>query len=680
MALSNINNSSTNFRVSKPSASISGNGTTHKIREQLNFKDDKKWKQFSSRRLELIDRFGLSNKKASEQDYNIKQIATILRTEFNYPVSSASEFEKLVTAAVQSVRRNRKRSKKKFPTNHQQNPSSSNSSTSLESSTTPSDDDHSSNRIMSPLPTPTPSLTPVLTPMHSNITPALPNSSKPFQLPSIQPKSTTMSTSNSVSSIIGSQTLESNNKFQPKPLITTTSANSQSYNDIIKSIIFDIVNNTIPLTEQSKNDNSNAPNLTDFALSTQDHHLLSLGLHKTQSQSHPQSQPQSKSQSFENSSTNSDKDLPFFLREKVLLHIQRSRTCSEIASSQGSIELYTNLELLGEMSIKSSVSFVVERFFSNLLPSSMEYITLKTMSSESLSMLSVKLFNSATNKDLLKLPADNVQLKVLYLLLGGIVKDFGFDPVLYPLSEIIHHNIMKNYPLVTKEGSNYTTSDQTASQRTVLLSTTSMKPQIANQDVNRKIIIKFQERQQLFTFPLLSNGTPTVSEILENCKSLFNIVLATDRLGIYHNNLLIVEDNDLVKLFNTFPTTNEIVLEVKEKDSQSSPNVSKPVLKVEYDSNPAITSPIGQNTPLDGLSMLSAVSLQINKDDQNSLSTSSTSSVSTTQNVNQTSSISKLDNIISRMSNSPVINPSNKPVVKSSFQNGLPQPIFQPLL
>lgn len=64
-------------------------------------------------RLELIDKFKLSKFKASEQDQNIKQIANILRTEFDYPDETLGDFEKLVTAAVQSVRRNRKRSMKR---------------------------------------------------------------------------------------------------------------------------------------------------------------------------------------------------------------------------------------------------------------------------------------------------------------------------------------------------------------------------------------------------------------------------------------------------------------------------------------------------------------------------------------------------------------------------------------
>lgn len=87
-----------------------GAGVTKSIREFLNFTDNARWKEFSNRRLELIDKFNLSSKKASEQDNDIKSIAIILRDEFGYPVDTTNEFDKLVRAAVQSVRRNRKRS------------------------------------------------------------------------------------------------------------------------------------------------------------------------------------------------------------------------------------------------------------------------------------------------------------------------------------------------------------------------------------------------------------------------------------------------------------------------------------------------------------------------------------------------------------------------------------------
>lgn len=685
----------TQFRVSKQSGlTTNGSGTTHKIREQLNFKDDRKWKKFSSRRLELIDKFGLSSKKASEQDENIKQIATILRTEFNYPISYGPSFEKLVTAAVQSVRRNRKRSKKNLLT-----PNNSKIFSMMETSSNPSDDDishplnvtGSSSRMMSPVSTPslTPSLTPSVTPISSSINPPLPNPSKPFQLPSIQPKtnnsmaeqklpkldSSTLPQHNR-SNNSGEANITHNHTIEHKSFnnsIAQANKLQHPYNDIIKGIISDLANNVIPLSEQSQKDSINNPKLSDFALSTQDHHLLSLDLYK---------------QSTITNNNDNNADIPYFLREKLLLHIQRSRTCSELAIAQGSVDMYPNLEILGEMSLKSSIAFVIERFFSNLLPSAMEYVTSKTMSQESLSLLSVKLFDYATIHNMQKLPAANVHLKILYLLLGGIVKDFGFDPVLYPLSEIIYQLVMKQYPLVLNTpGNDPSFANGPISQRTAILSTTSMKPQVANQDVNRKVTIKFQDRQQVFSFPLLSNGTPSISEILENCKSLFNIIQPVEMLGVYHFNSLIVEDNDLVKLFNSFITNDNILLEVKEKDSTSLSSINHNSLNDSNSStNTSIRTESPIETPFDGLTMLSAVSLQI-KDESNAQSIHKSQGKYTiptvvNRKIQHSDSVSKLDNIIRKMSNSPVIAPSNtKSVNKGSFQNGtLPQPFFQPLL
>lgn len=92
-------------------------GVTHSIRERLNFQDERLWKRFLARRLELIDTLDLSLKKASEQEEEIKKVAEILRLEFNYDPDYFSDFDKLVRAAVQSVRRNRKRSTKTRRTN-----------------------------------------------------------------------------------------------------------------------------------------------------------------------------------------------------------------------------------------------------------------------------------------------------------------------------------------------------------------------------------------------------------------------------------------------------------------------------------------------------------------------------------------------------------------------------------
>lgn len=87
-------------------------GITHNIREKLNFLDERLWKRFLARRLELIDTLDLSSKKASEQEDEIKKVAEILRREFQYGPEYFPDFDKLVRAAVQSVRRNRKRSTK----------------------------------------------------------------------------------------------------------------------------------------------------------------------------------------------------------------------------------------------------------------------------------------------------------------------------------------------------------------------------------------------------------------------------------------------------------------------------------------------------------------------------------------------------------------------------------------
>lgn len=87
-------------------------GITRLIRERLNFQDDRLWKRFSARRLELIDAMDLSSKKASEQEDEIRKVAEILRVEFLYDQLYYLDFDKLVRAAVQSVRRNRKRGSK----------------------------------------------------------------------------------------------------------------------------------------------------------------------------------------------------------------------------------------------------------------------------------------------------------------------------------------------------------------------------------------------------------------------------------------------------------------------------------------------------------------------------------------------------------------------------------------
>lgn len=90
-------------------------GITNAIRDKLGFSDEALWRRFSARRLELIDALDLSSHKASDQEENVKSVARVLRQEFHYGPETLEDFEALVRAAVQSVRRNRKRGQKTRP-------------------------------------------------------------------------------------------------------------------------------------------------------------------------------------------------------------------------------------------------------------------------------------------------------------------------------------------------------------------------------------------------------------------------------------------------------------------------------------------------------------------------------------------------------------------------------------
>lgn len=620
---------SSSNKVHKPTKS----GTTHKIREQLNFSDDKKWKLFSSRRLELIDKFGLSERKASEQDDNIRQIATILRTEFGYSVSSSAEFEKLVTAAVQSVRRNRKRSTK-CRSKRPNGSASGQTSGGATSTNNTSDEDAVISRTSSPVQTAnTSSTTPVS-----------------MTLPVLQPKPVRVIARQVPHELVPQQL---KHEYQSVPTHVPVISSQQKYDELLKSIIADLVHNRVPLQEQSTHDDS-SPNLTDFALSFNNHHLLSLAL---SSKKEPSSMPSS-------SASTTDEKIPFFLREKILLHVQRSKTCLELGSLQGSLDLYNNLTMLGETSIKSSIAFVIERFFSNLPQTSMEYITSKISATEQLALMCIKLFGQGTRRNLSQLPQDS-KLRLFYLIIGGIIKDFGFDPCVYPLSEIVHDIILRQYPLICK-----------SNQHTAILSTLSMKPAMANEDVNRKVVLKFNDREQRFVFYLLSNGPPTIYEVLENSRNLFQIVSQTKNLGLFHHNSetgekkLIKDDMELAKIFNQF-TTKEIVIEIKEMDGED----------------------------FNGLNILSSVSTMDTARSHgfgpNYIHVSPKGADMHGSDSQQgKSSVAALDNIIGRIS-TPVGGQSSNnvsetriptpPPVKTQRKNvfennNLPQPAFQPLL
>lgn len=84
-------------------------GVTARIRQRLEFHDEARWKRFLARRLRLIEEHGLYARKASDQDAEVNRTARILQDEFGIPESHLDDVDRLVRAAIQSIRRNRKR-------------------------------------------------------------------------------------------------------------------------------------------------------------------------------------------------------------------------------------------------------------------------------------------------------------------------------------------------------------------------------------------------------------------------------------------------------------------------------------------------------------------------------------------------------------------------------------------
>ncbi|CAH01413.1 uncharacterized protein KLLA0_C08151g [Kluyveromyces lactis] len=638
-------------KVHKPS------GTTHRIREQLNFSDDKKWKQFSSRRLELIDKFNLSERKASEQDENIRQIAHILRTEFGYPTITSSEFEKLVTAAVQSVRRNRKRSTKTRSKRSEMSSATSDEDWLISRTTSPVHSHHSGASSLASSSTTHAASNPSSVPA-SQVAPHAtlqPSQNHTPQMPLLSGSSLPIHSSTSSTNNINSPAPI----IQPKPIrmvyksstslhqqLNNSNTFKQSYDEFMRDVIKDLTTN--PINVQQENEQKSQANLADLALSTHDFSLLNLALTKNKSnnagndqtdQQHPQQQPQQQQQDT----------IPFFLKEKLMHFIQNSKTLIDLSSNLNTQE-NNNLLKLGQHVILSSISFVLEKFFSNLSVNSVDYLHDKLSSCDSLSEMCIKLIGSGTKRNLNQLPLE-WRVKLLNFILGGVVKDFGFDPCVYPLAEIFHDSILKKYPLVCKDGK----SSGTSSFKNAVIASLPLKPEFANKDMNKKVVIKFGDKEQRFVFHLLSNGAPTIHEILENSSILFQINKEKiSSLVIVHRNEIVKDDAQLASLLNGF-SNEEIVLEINDHSKLTNSNSSS----------------------MNGLQILSSVS-----------------QVAAENTASSPSCITALDNIISRIASPissikkeessslpPLLHPPSIPNKHGkNFVNGLPQPVFQPLL
>lgn len=459
--------------------SASGYGTTHKIREQLDFTDEVKWKQFSSRRLELIDKFELSKHKASEQDENIKQIANMLRIEFEFPIEATQGFEKLVTAAVQSVRRNRKRSKKKTPGSSSSStqkkvrkpatPTGSRSQTESVSGRSRSNSTSSSSSSMSSASTNT-NTTATTTATSSKTT----TGDSQMATRQSQTQISRMNTPTSIASPPSTISLPFHHSVLSPP--------NNSFQNAVQNIL-------LPLPTSLKKSN-----------------LLSGGESQTQQQSQVPQQPShpKKPVTDEDVAKSIISDmiiLPVIHNKAFIELVKNSETCNSIISKNDSLNeskpapatsatffaTHANIEILGEMAMKFSISFSVENNYSEKfadIASTKEYITLKTFQQESLTNLAKCLFNKFNiNANIFKQNDSPFISKLLFIIIGCLVKDHGFNKTLSALNPLLEELTLNQFTNATNQTP--AISDSKSAVGLDILSAVSLQIDQESQNVNQ---------------------------------------------------------------------------------------------------------------------------------------------------------------------------------------------------
>ncbi|RCK62477.1 Transcription factor VHR2 [Candida viswanathii] len=448
-------------------------GVTHSIRDKLSFHDERLWKRFSARRLELIDTLDLSSRKASEQEQEIRKVAETLRTEFNYHPSYAPDFNKLVRAAVQSVRRNRKRSSKKH-----------------------SDEDDGGR--------------------HDQI------------------------------------------RYKKPKLEDANGHNNSFLSEIVRNDedVYDVNYNKAKVFTNS-----------DRAKDTID------------IMTKPRLPPLS------NLSMNETINIPLAANAKkvILKKIETSKSCNESVSSK-----LENLQFLGKSFMSTCIGFVFEKSFIHVNPQSMTYLRNKLNSETSLAKFFRDLdpINTASIND-------EAAVISLYVLLGGMVKDFGFEDILNPICEILYASVLQEYPLIAKNSIPYRSEEhmrrsslnegvrnqdgyslsklaevathlQTHSNQSTtstLVSSRSMTPvgtppPTASAAYKKRVHLKFFNQTLELFYSVNIAATPRFNELLENAKTAFKLPDTT--IVITHHGHVIAGDLELERVFKSEEDTIEL--------------------------------------------------------------------------------------------------------------------------
>ncbi|CCF59960.1 hypothetical protein KAFR_0I01790 [Kazachstania africana CBS 2517] len=486
------------YRLNK--YSVGSSGTTNKIREQLGFRDDIIWRRFSNRRLELIDKFNLSHFKASEQDQNIRRIAAMLREEFGYPESTSNEFEKLVTAAVQSVRRNRKRAMRKRAAAFKAATLNGNHF-NMPYFTSPSANDPIWNNALN----------------YAAADPFVPNN---FSVLSQSPPGGL-----AVYPLGYQSYLPSNMVEQPYNINALQSTNRLPQKMFNENPNYQFINHRYDFT--------NFPpmnGMKESITSTQIPLAFSVNIPGI-----PTNPTACGGQGYDGIIRRAMSDVmnAYFLlsgpgrkcdeetvvRERVCHSMKNSKQCHNILNSAEPLKHFEHLRVLGETAIKKSAAEVMKRHFQTGVNPSIEPILTKTGSSTWISNLSLKLFSPVVRMDLSQFPMFEVQIELLYLSLGCIVHDFGYDDPYIALNNLIYNELKDVYTIHENNNTD-------------------------GNSISCKIIkAAYNGDNKEFNFSFSKNRPLTIVDVLERFQSLFGMRPSNiNHLAMYYQNKIVLDD------------------------------------------------------------------------------------------------------------------------------------------
>ncbi|KAH3666955.1 hypothetical protein OGAPHI_003405 [Ogataea philodendri] len=216
-----------------------------------------------------------------------------------------------------------------------------------------------------------------------------------------------------------------------------------------------------------------------------------------------------------------------------LASVKRSRTCFDLTKSgTGSFE---SIEAFGSSCISTAVMFVLERYFGHLSYDSVIYIKQKLNSDMVLSSVVKSLDHESLEVAQL---GEFVAAQLFKKLVGGCVKDFGFNQVLYPVCDIFRSILEKDYP--------FTPQTSQLDEKSTILSRSPASDSLIT------VVIKFNTKDLRFIYPSSSCSPPTVLELITNSKTAFGIVNNNRILKIRNaqSKSLIDSDSELEKLFD----------------------------------------------------------------------------------------------------------------------------------